>query len=89
LARRSKTILDDLALLPWWVNIILAAIVCLSFRYWIPLIAFQNPFFKGTATALPSLAPFVAGILCIVSAISVFNAWRKGELLEKQTGIGT
>ena len=89
MARRSKTILDDLALLPWWINIILAAIVYLSFRYWIPLIVFQNPFLKGIATALPSLAPFVSGILCFIAAISAFNAWRKGELLEKQTGIGT
>ena len=89
MARRSRTILDDLALLPWWVNIFLAAVVYLSFKYWIPLIAFQNPFIKGVATALPSLAPFAAGILCVVATISAFNAWRKGELLEKQTGIGT
>jgi len=88
-ARRSKTILDDLALLPWWVNIILAAVVYLSFKYWAPLIAFQNPFFKGIAIALPGIAPVVGGILCFVAAISAFNAWRKGELLERQTGIGT
>lgn len=89
MGRRSKTILDDLALLPWWFNIILAAFVYLSFRYFVPLIAFQSPFLKGIAIALPSLAPFVAGILCIVGAISAFNAWRKGEILEKQTGIDT
>ncbi len=89
MARRSKTILDDLALLPWWVNIILAAVVFLSFKYWVPSISFQNPFVEGIAIALQSLAPIVAGLLCIVAAISAFNAWRKGELLERQTGIGT
>lgn len=87
--RRRKTILDDLALLPWWVNVILAAAVFLAFRYWIPLIDFQNPFLKGITIALPKLAPVIAGILCIVAAISAFNGWRKGELLERQTGIGT
>jgi restriction system protein len=88
-ARRNRTILDDLALLPWWVNIILAAVFYLSFKYWVPLIAFQNPFFKGIAIALPGLAPVAGGILCLVAAISAFHAWRKGELLERQTGIGT
>jgi len=88
-ARRSKTILDDLAVLPWWVNVILAAVVFLSFKYLVPTISFQNPFVKGIATALPSLAPIVAGLLCIVAAISAFNAWRKGRLIERQAGIGT
>ena len=89
MTRRNRTILDDLALLPWWANIILATVVYLSFKYWVPSIAFQNPFFKGVAIALPTFAPIVAGILCFVAAISAFHAWRKGELLEKQTGIGT
>ena len=87
--RRRKTILDDLALLPWWVNITLAAVVFLAFRYWLPIIEFQNPFLKGIAIALPKLAPVIAGMLCIVAAISAFNGWRKGELLERQTGIET
>jgi len=88
-ARRGKTILDDLVLLPWWVNIILAAVVFLTFKYWIPSLSYQNPFIKGIATALPLLAPIVAGILCIVAALSAFNSWRKGELLERQSGIDT
>ena len=89
MARRSKIILDDLALLPWWVNIVLAAVVFLSFKYWVPSIAFQNPFFKGIAIALPVFAPVAAGILCMVAALSAFKAWQKGQLLERQTGIET
>lgn len=89
MSRRRKTILDDLALFSWWVNIVLAVVVFVSFKYWLPLIAFENSFLKGIAIALSSLAPVAAGILCIVAAISAFNAWRKGELLERQTGIGT
>lgn len=87
MARRSRTILDDLVLLPWWINVILAAVVYLSFKYWIPSIAFQYPFYKGIAIALPSFAPVAGGLLLLVAALSAFNARRKGRLLERQNGI--
>jgi hypothetical protein len=61
MARRSGTILDDLALLPWWVSVILAAAVYLSFRYLIPSISFQNPLYKGIARSLPAYALFSEG----------------------------
>lgn len=89
MTRRSRTILDDLVLLPWWINVILAAFVYLSFKYWIPSIAFQNPFYKGIAMALPSFAPVAGWLVLFVAALSAFNAWRKGRLLERQNGIGT
>lgn len=73
MTRRSKTILDDLSLLPWWFNVILAAVVFLSFKYLVPSISFQNPIIKGIAIALQSLAPILAGLLCIVAAISAFK----------------
>ena len=89
MARRSRTILDDLALLSWWVDVILAALVYLSFKYVIPAISFQSPLYKGIARVLPGLAPFFAGLILFTAGISAFNAWRKGQLLERQTGIGT
>jgi restriction system protein len=85
--RRSKTILDDLAQPPWWINVILAAVVYLSFKYFIPSISFQNPLYKSLAKALPGLAPLFGGLILFVAGISAFNAWRKGQLLERQTGI--
>ena len=39
--------------------------------------------------ALPSFAPIAAGILIFVAAISAFNAWRKGQLLDGQKGLET
>jgi restriction system protein len=88
-ARRSKSILNDLAMLPWWINAILAIVVYLSCKYWIPTITIQNPLFKRIPMAAPSLAPLFAGLLVFVAAISAFNAWRKGQLLERQDGIGS
>jgi len=50
---------------------------------------FQNIFFKGLAMAVPSFAPVASCMLIFAAAISAFNAWRKGELLEQQKGVGT
>jgi restriction system protein len=88
-ARRSRSILDDLVLLPWWFNLILAVVVYVSCRYWLPSLSFQNPFYKGIAMAIPRLAPVAAGILLFVAAISAFNAWRKGRLLKSQKSVET
>lgn len=85
MARRNRSLLEDLATLPWWCNVILAAIIYLSFKYVIPAIAFQSPFYRGFAGALPSLALIMAGVLLLVAFISAFNAWRKGELLKGQS----
>ena len=89
MAKRNGSILDDLSLLSWRVSITFAAVIYLSLRYLVPLINFKNWMFKGMATAAQVLAPFLAGILLLPAAVSAFNSWRKGQLLEKQTGIGT
>jgi len=89
MAKRNGSILDDLALFPWWVNAVLAVIVYLSLEYWIPTIKFQNTFYAGTAKAAHVLAPFLAGIILAPAAVSAFNSWRKGQLLEKQKGVGS
>jgi len=75
--------------LPVDTNLILAAFAFILFRYVVPIITFQNPFLKGLAMALPSFAPIAAGILIFVAAISAFNAWRKGQLLDGQKGLET
>jgi restriction system protein len=86
---QPRSILDDLAMLPWWINVIFAVVVYLSLKFWIPSIAFQNPFYKGMAMAVPSFAPVASVLLLFVAAISAFNAWRKGQLLDRQKDIGT
>jgi hypothetical protein len=78
-ARRSRTIPDDLALLPWWINVILAALVYLIFKYLIPSISFHNPIYKNIAWTLPGYAYVFGWILLYVAAISAFNALRKGK----------
>lgn len=89
MARRNRSILEDIATLPWWVITILAFIVYISMKYWLPTMEFPNPFFKAMAKALPQYASYVAGLFLILAAISAFNSWRKGELFDRQTGIET
>jgi restriction system protein len=88
MAKQNDSILDDLALYPWWVNVILAIIVYLSLKYWIPTIEFQNPFYAGIAKGAHVLAPTLAGIMLLPAALSAINSWRKGQLLDRQKGIG-
>ena len=87
--RKNSSILEDLDTLPWWINIILAVVVYLAGKFVIPQIAFENPFLKGIAMAAPGLAPYILLILIFVAAISAFNAYRKGLLLDRQKGIST
>ena len=89
MARRQRSIANDLLLLPWWINTILAVIAYLSFKFWIPAIVSGNPFLKGIAIVLPILAPIATGFLLLMAFASAFNSWRKGTLLESQRGIDT
>lgn len=87
MSNRNGSIIDDLALLPWWVNVILALAVYLSMKYWIPTIRFQNTFYAGMAQGAPAFAPASAIVLLCPAVLSVFNVWRKARLLDRQKGI--
>lgn len=89
MARRDRSLLEDLATLPWWCSVVLAVVVYLLLKYLIPSFSFQTPFYRGLAASMPSLAPVIAGVLLLVACISAFNAWRKGELLEGQNSAAT
>ena len=89
MSRKSGSILVEFVKFPWWVSVILSVVVYLSFTYLLPLVAFQNFFFKGIAEMMTSLAPASAGILLLVAGVSAFDAWRKGQLLDRQKGAGT
>ncbi|MGD0400019.1 MAG: hypothetical protein ABSC04_14005 [Syntrophobacteraceae bacterium] len=81
--------MDDLALLPWWVNVIFAVIVYLCLKYWIPTIKFQNSFDAGTANAARALAPFLSAVILATAAVSAFNSRSKRRFPEKQKGAGS
>ena len=84
---RKRTIMDDLVLLPWWVCLILAAIVHFGFKFLGSAIEFTNPMFM----MIPALAPLVSipftVLLVLTAIVSATKAHQRGELLESQTSV--
>lgn len=97
MAKKNETVLELLALFPWWVSVALSGISYLILKYFIPSIEIQQKgpadisylFFKGLANAAPSLAPMIALVLLIPAPFSVINSWRKRKLLDNQESIDT
>ena len=84
---KKRSLLADLIALPWWYNLALAAIVYFGLKYYFPTIELKSPAFQGIGTALPNLAGMFASIFVLAAAISAYHAWRKGELLDRQTSV--
>jgi restriction system protein len=88
LARRDRGILNELVKFPWWVSAGLAGLA------YIFLIIFagalpDRPLFNPLAPLMKKLAPFVAFVLLVVAVVSAYFQFRKGRLLERQTGLGS
>jgi restriction system protein len=84
---RSRTILDDILDFPWWINLLLAAVVYAGLKYYLPSIEFKSPAFQSFGKAISQSAGLFAGIFILGAAFSAYHAWRRGELLERQTSI--
>ena len=89
MARRNDSVFEGLAKFPWWISVILAVVVYISFTYIIPSMTFQNIFFNAFTKISPSFAPIIAGMILFAAALSAFNAWRKGQLFNRQKDIET
>lgn len=89
MASRNGSVLEVLAKYPWWLSVILAFVVYISFTYIIPLMVFQNIFFNALTKIAPGFAPIIAGMLLFTAALSALSAWRKGQLFNRQKGIET
>ena len=86
---RRRSLLDDLITLPWWFSLALAAIVYISLKYYLPVIEFDSPIFHGIGNTLPQSAGIFAGFLVFTAVLSAYLAWRKGELVDRQTSINS
>jgi restriction system protein len=91
MARRDESILNLLAVVPWWVSVLLSGTAYLTLSYIVPLIEFgpgRSTFvFKAFVNAVPTMAPVIALVLLIPAPIAAYNAWRKRKLLDKQASI--
>jgi len=74
--RRKSTLVDDLALLPWWVSVTLAAAA-----YVILPVALPQPIVKSGIVGLITI------FLLAVAAISALRGWKTARMFEQQTGL--
>jgi restriction system protein len=82
MVRNKQSILNQLAVLPWWFSLLLAGILFILLKFAIPLFSFENMVFNAAAKAAPTWANLVIISLFAVAAISAFNQFRKGKMLE-------
>lgn len=87
MARRNETILDILALCPWWVSVAASCITYSFLQFIIPSITLSSPVLAGIPKLGPMFAPWVALLLLLPAPISLLNSIRKKRLLDKQKNI--
>ena len=86
---RNRSIIDDLVLLPWWVNLILAGFTYILLKYILPEIESDNPIFKGVFMTLSNFSGLFSSLLCFIALFSAVRAWQRGELFKQQTSLNS
>lgn len=89
MARKDEGILSLLITLPWWVSVVVSAVVYIGMAFILPSITSEKLFVESSLEFLSLFAPYVAFMLLVPAPISAFNAWRKRRLLESQNNIST
>jgi restriction system protein len=86
-ARKNRSILNELVTFPWWVSVVLAGVVYGVSVFVLPELTLASPMLKNLPSGLARVGPFVSLLLLGVAAVSAFFQFRKGKLLERQTGL--
>ena len=91
MGRGRRSVLDDLAVLPWPVGLAVGALGFLSIRYGLPawFSRQDGPFAQAFAQSNPvaPLAWIVLAAWAIASLVSFLNARRRRRLLDTRTGL--
>ena len=86
--RQHNGLLVELTQVPWWISVIVAGIAFIGLKFLLPAVL-RGPLFSELAKLCSSWALLVACIVLLPGMISVFNTWRKGELLKSQKGLSS
>lgn len=82
MAKRKKGgLLEELSTIPWWINVILAALVYFSLKYFLPSIHFKSQIHQSFATAISGLAGIFAIVILVAALMSFFNQLKRKQLL--------
>jgi restriction system protein len=86
-ARKNRSILNELVTFPWWVSVGLAGVVYAGLSWIVPNLISGLTLFKPLASLIKSMAPLAALALLLAAGLSALYRFRKGKLLERQTGL--
>ena len=87
MSKKNESILNQLAVFPWWMTLIIAAITYPTLRFVLPEISFDNQILSAIAQGVSRIAYLILIPLIAVAVFSFFNQLRKGKMLENQTGL--
>ena len=86
MARKNESILDLLAIFPWWVSVCVAIIAYVALKFIVPAITFKSPILAAMAPSASQVA-WIAGIFLLPAAASALESTRKRRLVDRQSGI--
>ena len=85
--RRKNGLLDDLIDLPWWVSLVVAALVFFGIRWLLPAFVGSNISLRPLASAIQPVAWFFTLPFLVTAAFAALRASRRRDLLDSQSGL--
>ena len=87
--RRSENILEELVEFPWWVSVVVAAIVYCCARWLAPAVLSDRFPGKAIAQSLSASAPLLAILFLIPAPFAAIRTWRRNRALAGTRDGGT
>ncbi|MGY6217367.1 DUF2034 domain-containing protein [Methylolobus aquaticus] len=81
--RRKGNLFEELIQLPWWMSVIVAAIVYAALKYGLAAVGGNTPLAIGLA---PN-APWIALLFLLMAPVSFLRSFERRKLLDRQSGI--
>ncbi len=87
--RNKNDLTDTLVAAPFWVSLIFATVAYIYLKFFLPVIAFQNPLIKIFASIGANLAPWVTLFFIFLSVLSFVRGRRITKQYEQQMSVDT
>jgi len=87
--RRDKHFLHEFVDLPWWVSLVVAALVLAGVRWLLPAFAGSNQFLRPLGAALRAYAWWFTVPFLATAVIAAARTYSRRRLLDSQSGLDT
>lgn len=87
--KNDVKILDVLMLFPWWVSVLISAVVYVFLAFIAPNIVLENQIMHMILQAMSGIAHFIALFLLVPAPLSYLKQREKSKRLDAQKGIET